>query len=97
MHRQIAALRWTALLARITRLLAGFFSLAQDGWSVTLAWDLDTDPSVVGYRPYCGRNAPGAESRREPQRRPEKPRKAGRGPGTRHRRGVPPVTGYCRG
>jgi hypothetical protein len=30
-----------------------------------------------------GRNAPGAQSRREPQRRPEKPAEAGRGSGTR--------------
>jgi hypothetical protein len=33
-----------------------------------------------------------AQSRREPQRRPEKSAEAGRGSGTRRRRDVPPVT-----
>ena len=53
-HREIAAVRWTSFLARITPLLAGLFSLAQDAQSVTLAWDVDTDPTVVGYRLYYG-------------------------------------------
>jgi hypothetical protein len=46
-----------------------------------------------GLGGVSGRNAPGAQSRREPQRRPEKPAEAGRGPGTPRRRGVAPVTG----
>jgi len=53
-HRQIVAVRWTAFLPRIAPLLAGLLSLAQDAQSVTLAWDLDTDPTVVGYRLYYG-------------------------------------------
>jgi uncharacterized protein DUF4082/fibronectin type III domain protein len=52
--RQVAAVRWTAFVARITPLLAGLFSLAHDAHSVTLAWDVDADPTVVGYRLYYG-------------------------------------------
>jgi hypothetical protein len=53
-HRQIAAVGWAAFLPRIAPLLAGLLSLAQGAQSVTLAWDLDTDPTVVGYRLYYG-------------------------------------------
>ena len=53
-YRQLATLRWTALLARIALLLAGLFALTTDAKSVTLAWDVDSDPSVVGYRLYYG-------------------------------------------
>ena len=52
--RKIAALRRAAFLARIALLLAGLFSLAQDAQSVTLAWDIDTDPAVIGYSLYYG-------------------------------------------
>ena len=54
MDRRLATLRWTALLARIVPLLAGLFLLTPDAKSVTLAWDVDSDPTVVGYRLYYG-------------------------------------------
>jgi hypothetical protein len=53
-YRQLAALRWTALLARIAPLMAGLFLLTPDAKSVTLAWDVDSDPTIVGYRLYYG-------------------------------------------
>src|SRR5580693_8531730 len=41
--------RRSALCLGVASLLAGSLSLAQAAQSVSLAWNADTDPSVVGY------------------------------------------------
>jgi Fibronectin type III domain len=48
-RRLIAVIRRTAVVWGSLWLLSGSLSLAQTTQSVMLAWDTDTDPTVVGY------------------------------------------------
>jgi hypothetical protein len=50
----IAIIRLIALVAGSLSLLSGSLALAQTTQSVSLAWDAETDPSVVGYNLYYG-------------------------------------------
>jgi len=50
----IAVIRLIAVVAGSLSLLSGSLALAQTAQSVSLAWDAETDPSVVGYNLYSG-------------------------------------------
>jgi hypothetical protein len=49
-NRLIATILWTAVAWGSLSLMSGSLSLAQTTQSVTLAWNLDTDPTVVGFQ-----------------------------------------------
>jgi len=53
-NRLIAIIRATAMVAGSLSLLSGSLALGQTTQSVSLAWDTDTDPSVVGYNVHYG-------------------------------------------
>src|SRR5690349_15453694 len=50
----IAIIRAAAVLAGSLSLLSGSLALAQTTQSVSLAWDGESDPSVVGYNVHYG-------------------------------------------
>jgi fibronectin type 3 domain-containing protein len=53
-NRIMAVIRSTAVVAASLWLLSGSLALAQTTQSVSLAWDAETDPSVVGYNVHYG-------------------------------------------
>ena len=50
----IAVIRLIAVVAGSLSVLSGSLALAQTAQNVSLAWDAETDPSVVGYNLYSG-------------------------------------------
>ena len=47
-------LRWPLVLGGVLWLLLGWFSFAQAGQTVTLAWDANSEPDIAGYRLHYG-------------------------------------------